>query len=408
MRMRLSYVLFALVVLGCAAAVVVYARNRPREAAPPFAAGPFTVETLETRISTGAFPNTSGNPFATRPLVQYAVRYRGQVVGVPVDGDDPQEAFWDARVLADAPRPAVLVGSLGVWLVTEGEGQPAITTLAAPTDDFATLQWLDVDGGQPGAEITLSMLDAPTSPRALSGGRRLLVNRRTVLDVSTLQVREITPTAYNPDLDGYSPSGESVRMTSPDGRQVVFAATRNAGEGYGYDFALVAVDVETNRAYAVPFLRTPTRFGSVWDIDRAWLAHYFDWRPGDDGLRLHYRDDVEPLPWHGRVTHFSGDMVEYRIDPVAVEMQALLAGFIERTEAAERLPGEDGRLLLKAGEDVLNVSYDAERRSVVLYAEPSSPRLPGAARIERIAKAFDTELATRRHDALFGSLEGAP
>jgi hypothetical protein len=405
--MRLGYVLLAVVVLIGATSLLLFVRNRPKVAAPPFVAGPFTVETLERRISTGAFPNTSGNPFATRPLVEYAVRHRGKVVAVPQGDGESVEAFWDARVLADAPRPAVLVGSLGVWLLTEGaDGQVAIVTLAEPTSDFATLQWLDVDAGQPGEETTLAMYDTPTSPRALSGGKRLLVNRSAVLDVATLQVRTITPNRYDPTLQGFIPSGERVRMTSPDGRQVVFIASRNAGEGY--DYALVALDIASDHAYAVPFPRTPTRFDSVWDIDRAWLAHYFDWRPDGDGLRLHYRDDVEPLPWKGRVSRWEGGMVEYRVNPVVPGMLEVLAESVVRTEAATREANDAlGRVVLRAGDDVLNLSYDAERQALTLYADPGPRRDAGSARIERIAKAFDAELATHRHDALFGSLEGA-
>jgi hypothetical protein len=404
--MRLGYLLIAVVVLVGAASLLLIVRNRPRVAAPPFVAGPFTIETLERRISTGSFPNTSRTPIETRPLIEYAVRHRGKVVMVPTGNGESEGAFWDARVLADAPRPAVLVGSLGVWLLTEGEdGQVAIATLAEPTSDFATLQWLDVDAGQPGEETTLAMYDAPTSPRALSGGKRLLVNRRAVLDVATLQVRTITPSAYNPALQGFIPSGEPVRMTSPDGRQVVFATSRIAGEGY--DYALVALDIATDQAYAVPFPRTATRFESVWDIDRAWLAHYFDWRPEGDGVRLHYRDDVEPQPWRGRVSRTPG-MVEYRLHPVAPGMLDLLADFIVRTESATRGAMDPlDRVVLRAGEDVLILSHDPDEQSVVLYVDPGPRQPSGWARIERIAGAFDAELATRRHDALFGSLEGA-
>ena len=404
--MRWGYVLLAVVGLVVAASVLLYVRNRPRVTAPPFAAGPFAIETLERRISTGSFPNTSGNPFETRPLIEYAVRHRGQVVAVPGADGESEQAFWDARVLADAPRPAVLVGSLGVWLLTEGgDGQVAIVTLAEPTSDFATLQWLDVDDGQPGEEATLAMYATPTSPRALSGGRRLLVNRRVVLDVATLATQAITPARYDEALQGFIPSGEPARMTSPDGRQVVFAASRNAGEGY--DYALVALDIATDQAYAVPFPRTATRFDSVWDIDRAWLAHYFAWRPEGEGVRLHYRDDVEPLPWRGRVSRTPG-MVEYRLNPVAPGMLEVLADFIVRTQAATREAGDAlGRDVLRMGEDVLLLSYDAEHRTLALYAD-SGPRQQAAwARIERIAQAFDAELATRRHDALFGSLDGA-
>jgi hypothetical protein len=101
-------------------------------------------------------------------------------------------------------------------------------------------------------------------------------------------------------------------------------------------------------------------------------------------------------------------MVEYRVNPVAPSMLEVLAEFVVRTEAATREANDAlGRVVLRAGDDVLNLSYDAERQTLTLYADPGPRRDAGSARIERIAKAFDAELATHRHDALFGSLEGA-
>jgi hypothetical protein len=405
--MRLTLVLLAAIVLAGLVAWPLVTRSRAAVGVPPQVAGPFTVEARVRRISTGAFPNTSGNPFATRPLTEYVVRLHGKTVSVPLDGGESEDRFWDARVLAGAPRPAVVVAQLGVWLLTEGEGGvPVVTTLAAPTQDFATLQWLDAEAGQPGEEFTVAMREQAVLPMTLAGGQRLLVNRRNVLDVDTLRTHPFSPYEPTP-MDGFYPSNEPARALSPDGRQLVFVANRNVG--MGYDYALVAVDYAANRASVVPFGRTATRFGSVEDFDPAWFAHYFEWRPAGEGVRLAVREGVVPRPWHGHASRDGSGRVEYRLRPVTRAMLDVLADFVVATQGATRTASDDpDRIDLRLGDDLLHAWYRPDDHELSLYADLGPRQAQAWARIERVAPAFDAELATRRHDALFGSLDGAP
>jgi hypothetical protein len=405
--MRLTLLVIVVVVVGALIAWPMLARGRAVAGAPPVTAGPFTIETNVRRISAGGFPNTSGNPFATQPTTDYAVRLRGKKIAIPLADGRPLDRFWEARVLDGAPRPAILVGQLGVWLLTEDGDQLVVTTLAPPDPDFSTLQWLDADAGQPGAEAAIAMREAPEGPRTLSGGRYLLVDRANVLDVDTLQAHAFDPYADPAALDGYSPSGDPARAVSPDGRQIVFIATRNAG--MDHEYALVAVDYRDNRSVVAPFPRTFTRFDSVWDFDREWFAHYFAWAREADGYRLQLRKDVDPLPWRGRLSRLDGGMVEYRVRPVARGLLPVLAEFVERHEGAQRLASDDpDRIDLRLGDDVLHAWYRAEAQELSLYADLGPRQREAWARIERIGPAFDAELATRRHDALFGSLDAAP
>jgi len=408
MRMGLIVAVVLAVAVVAGVGWAVYARERVTPGGPPVVAGPFMIETQVRQISTGAFPNTSGDPFATRPTTEYTVRYKDQPVAVPLADGESLDTFWEAHVLEGAPGPAVVVGQLGVWLLEEKDGALAVTALAPSTTDFSTLQWLDADRGQPGPEITIAMGDATGAPPPLSGGTKLLVDRKAVLDVPTGQVHAFVVDSQAPALQGFYPSGDPARATSPDGRQVVFAASRSVG--MGYDYALVPVDWATGRAYAVPFSRTFTRFDSVWDIDRAWLAHYFDWRCEGEGCVLFVRTDVEPLPWHGRLLRSSGDMVDYRVAPVTRAMLPVLAAFIERTEGAQQVASDNpDQLLLRIGDEELTLWYQPEEAelSVFVALGDRQKQLAGWKRIERIGPAFDAELATRQHDALFGSLDGA-
>ncbi|HZF78332.1 MAG TPA: hypothetical protein VEZ89_00940 [Rubrivivax sp.] len=45
--------------------------------------GPFEIGATGRPIPSGGFPNTSGNPFATREVTSFSVRWRGQDVDVP-------------------------------------------------------------------------------------------------------------------------------------------------------------------------------------------------------------------------------------------------------------------------------------------------------------------------------------
>ncbi len=401
--MRPAWILSACSALLSALPVLAAARGRE---APALEAGPFRIETQVHRIAAGGFPNTSGNPFKRRDATRIRVLHRGREVTVPLKNGERMERFWQAWVLDGAPRPAVVVGQTGVFLLTDEDGVLQVTTLREPDTGVATLQWLDAEAGQPGHEESLLIRDARGERQILSGGRRLLVGRDTVLDVASLAVHRFRLYDSRDALDGYHASGEPARALSPDGRQLVMIGSRYDGD---YRYALIAVDHAANRAYAVPFTRSFTRFHSVWSADRAWFQHYFEWRPDPaTGWRLQPRKDVEPLPWLGELIEFGGGMVDYRLRPVDARMLEVLAGFIEQSEGAVRIePAAQDRIDLRASDDTLHLWHRAEEQQVSLYAGSGPTAASAYARIRRLGEAFNAELAQGRHQALFGSLDPA-
>lgn len=115
------------------------------------AVGPFTVEAVERRVGAGGFPNRSGNPFQRVKVTWFRVLHRGKQVPPPGTEPDRGAAAWtDARVLADAPQPALLLMGSGAFLLTDADGQPRLHELAPRNSSRTTWQWLDASQGQPG------------------------------------------------------------------------------------------------------------------------------------------------------------------------------------------------------------------------------------------------------------------
>ncbi len=406
---RMRTLLITLAVFGALVALAwplwSASRSRNVDGPAPVTVGPFTIETQVRKISTGRFPNISGNPFETMEVTGFVVRHQGRKVAIPIGKGEALDRFWEAKVLTGAPRPALLVGQTGVTLLSDRDGQLEVTEIVPPRSDTARLQWLDSAQGQPGDVQMVTIRDMRAESRQLSGGRLLLVNERVVLDTATLEAHRFEPYDSVQQIEPYNASYGEAHALSPDGRQFAVHTSHYTGEYYRN--ALLAIDFRANRAYAVPFANTPTRFHGVDSIDPAWFAHYFDWRDdGAQGLRLALREGIAPRPWVGHLIDFGGGMVEYRIKPVEGGMLALLAAHVERDHAAQRLPGDDPeRIELRIGEVALGLRFDRGDREVSLHASHGPTAQQGYRLIAAIGAGFDRVLADGRHDHLFGSLD---
>ena len=369
-------------------------------------AGPFRIETVEKSISAGGFPNTSGNPFRRTKVTAFRVTHRGKRVVVS-DGKASFDEFWEAKVL-EGPRPAVLLAVTGMYLVSDDQGQARVDILAPGDTSMATWQWLDGEGGQPAPEQLVGIRHAGEEPRLERGGRLLLVNRKVLLDLSTLAARPmIAYTSENVRLAGdYNASGEPARMLSPGRTQYALVGNRYVNEKFEYAF--VVMDIATGRAYAVPFDRNALRFESVHDATPEWIGRYFEWKRGTGGTEaLQARRDAKPAPWMGRFTKFGGGNVEYRLEPTTPEMVAVVYEFVvgafgaQRDASPKRLAeGNDSRAILVDGKP-LRIFHDAPRRTTSLYAE-NIGAAPGAYDlVEKIGKRFNEDLAQGKHQRHF-------
>jgi hypothetical protein len=365
--------------------------------------GPFEIVAQSRRISAGGFPNTSGNPFRTTEVTEFAVRWQGQPVTVPKVG----ARFWRVLRLADAPQPALLVSTTDFHLVTERDGRLDLRSLGPASTGGVALQWLDGADGQPGPTrqfgIERLALDEGTVWR---GGRWLRIGHHTVLDVQTLQAYPVVawiPSGSGQPLQGLNASTGAARAFSPGQTRFVLVGTgqdpqRDPGD---YD-GLVVVDIPSGQAEGVRLDRRRTRYAEAHDIDAAWIVHHFQWQRDAAGReQLLPRSGAPPWPWRGRLLDFGGGRVEYRVP----RMAPAFAGVVERV-AVERLqaqPGVDGadRALRVPGcEHPLVLTARPAHVGVHVAAPTGSPGPRCQDALRRLAAAVDGELAGGRHDGL--------
>lgn len=383
------------------------------------AVGPFTIEGSGRRISTGAFPNTSGNPFATMKVSSYRVLHQGKPVSAVgaidrTDGMDLHsgpdaggERFWDVRALDGAPRPALIAGNTGVWLIDEADGRPRVQMLAAPDSDMASWQFLDAQDGQPGAEHLIGIRDSSAEPRHIGGGRLLLINHRMLLDVATLELfpMRINTTEFVDAASRFNAGGKPVLALSPSRRQLVWLGYDDQN-----DMGLVVADYRSKSVYALPIAAESMDFIEPSDFRPDWFAHFFEWRDaGGPNERLVLRAKPGQWPRLGRFVDF-GDTVEYRIPAVDERMLLAFRQFVEALPDCT---------LDRANSDGESFGYVCDGKPmklwrngylVDLYAErPKGFLVPGTGeRIRAIGEQFNALLKSGKHQGLFLSSKDMP
>jgi hypothetical protein len=361
-------------------------------AAPALQHGPFEIVMSTRRIGAGGFPNTSGNPFRTTTVSSFEVRLGGKRVEIPGRGN----AFRAALRIEGAPQPALLVNDGPMHLLTTTEGRLRVQSLGG---DMATLQWLDSRGGQPGPVLqfgpALQQLEADTW---LRGGRLLLVDRRFVIDVSTLAVQAVEPWIVN----GLNASTTSAVATSP--RATLFAMPASGPSGAdGNGEGVLVIDVGRGGTQGVPVdAKRPKR--DPGEPEAEWFARHFEWTEESD-RRERLRARPEPLPWkkRGVLVRF-GPQHEYHVRRVRPELGAALARVVEqqfagRAEADVGAHGAGHYALPSCGYR-LRLAVRDGGLTLVAPTPAEAPWNRCQDEIVRIAAAFDAELAAGRHDAL--------
>ncbi len=152
--------------------------------------GPLTIRYVVEQTNSQAWYNLGTRPGSKINTSFFSVHHYGKTIVVDTTGGAVTE-FCQALFLTDAPRPAVLVATHSVYLITEESGRAAVKPIDVQEGDFARFQWLDSDNGQPKEQQEAFPSDNAQSSRFLSGGRYLLVNTRTVLDIQTFAIYTI-------------------------------------------------------------------------------------------------------------------------------------------------------------------------------------------------------------------------
>ena len=372
--------------------------------------GPFEIVAEGRRVSAGGFPNTSGNPFRTMEVTSFSVRHQGKPVVVQ-HGTRQSDRFWTVLRLPGAPQPALLLANTDVHLVTVEGGQPVVRHFdPEPSTDGAALQWLDSEAGQPGPVLHFGIRRTASSETVLEGGRWLR-GKRSVLDVHTLQLMR-----YDGWLDRAGGAAQPQAGLNVMGRPALaFAPQRTAFAALGSDDAnqpgLLVVDFVHNRRLAVPIDAAAMRLREPADASPAWLAHHYAWvRHASGQDRLQPRLDATPWPWQGRWLPFGGEHLEYRIGPMGSAGLAAMQKWLDTAFAGGQWVPEPAptsqppRQVWQPPGSGVRLHVSMGRGHVAVYeavAPGASYSAEARAWVERVGQAWDAELRSGRHDAVF-------
>jgi hypothetical protein len=383
--------------------------------------GPFRIVAQGRRISSGAFPNQGGNPFATIEVTGFSVYHRDKPIVVR-HGDRTIARFWRVATLADAPRPALLVSTTDFHLITEENGAAVVRSLGRPTTDMADYQWLDGPGGQPSPVASFGIEKVRLEELPLAGGRWLLLSAQSVLDVKSLRVYPVSfHVPQGQPLQGVG--GTRALLLSPAQTQyVTYGSSVTLVENGEYVSGLSVVDIASGVAYGLPLKPGEKRFRDPEDLTPRWFGHYYEWRKDAAGReRLVPRDDVTPLPHAGRLephtivvagrdANSRYPTMTYVLRPATDGLVDALEQFVVARFGATRGPRANAyvREVLQLPqcpggmEAKIYFGSDNEMR-VVLEAVGSryDDRAACAPAIEKVGRAFEDELARGRHQELF-------
>lgn len=374
--------------------------------------GPFEISVSARSISRGTFPNQGGNPFATREVADFKLRWRGRPVATP-EGND---RFWRVLRLSGAPRPALLLVTTGFTLATEdAAGRLQVTPIRSRSSSLAELQWLDARSGQPAAPQSFGIEQLPDleGTTSLAGGRWLRLGAEAVLDLSALKVYSVepwVPVAPGKPMTEPSREGDTVRAFSPGQTKYVLLAS-----GPDYDrpgqptqHGLMVVDIGSGIASVLRMDRRRFRFAAGDEVDADWVHHHFEWTRSKDGLEaLKPRARFTPWPWRARLWETrpgAWQLDVRRIDPAFLVVVRMMLGKVpgaREVVAADGRPGDwnlelDGCVFRTAA----HAGSDADGHVTSIWPKDDRPAESCAGALRKLATAIDVELASGRHDAL--------
>lgn len=298
----------------------------PKVTTTSSALGPFTLEKIVTTGTT--FNLNSGRAAYTN--ISYDLKYKGEPIrlGDKLEVNTGLPGIWRIFQLQDAPQPALVVGSQSLYLITEEQGKAVIKPLFEQNYDFASLQWLDSEDGQPGVFTEIYSSDELDTSMTLAGGRYLSICHAVVLDVKTLELYPYN--TNNEPIDGYNMAPNYALAFSPDRTQVVFGGLKQRTDDYTkYDLALLCYDFQHGTPYAVPFDAGKMYLGDISKISYDWFLDYFEWAKNKDGgLKLQLKK-LDRAPFRkGRLVCQRYHGYQYQIEPVQEAMMFELAKYV--------------------------------------------------------------------------------
>lgn len=355
--------------------------------------------------------NSNGSLIGSHTTSYFKINYQGKPV-VLTNKEGKKAQIWEARFLTDAPKTAILATSNSIFLITDdnrsaGAGQVHTSTVVSGVGDLCTYQWLDSEHGQPGRAQSSTPTDNSGASRFLSGGRFLLVDERSVLDVHTLAIYpfDLISEGSIKRTDGFVRVSSRLVSFSPGKTQLVFLGTRYNNQRNRSEYAMLGVDFVKDQVYAVPFRPSDMQFIWAEDATSDWFATYFDWATdsaGKETLSIH--PYTQHPPWHGRWAQDPGEgqPIRYQLKPVLPGMFDHFMSWAKKQYPAiepnvERSEGMISAVFTIKG-SVFNLYVRDDYKSLSLEST-DQPLL------RTIGDQFDGELRKGRFQAGFGEMD---
>ncbi len=377
--------------------------------------GPFTVRVT---AKTGKTFNMNYGMVKSTTVI-YSILHEGKPVVFPgaLQTNTGLPFLWGVYALSDAPDPTLVAGSQSLYLVYLKNGAPVVEPIMEQGYDFASLQFLDSENGQPGKYDEVFMkgdtADLGTLD-SLKGGRYLLVSEHAVLDVQT---RKTWPLNKNNEaVDNYAfPSPHGALAFSPDQKSIVFNAQFQSWNTQNENLpdsehALVAYNFEKDSGYLVKYDDTDTRMISTQYIDQQWFNTYFEWKNSPEGDRLHLKVLKNRPNWTGKYDPRDN---YYTIYPVKPGMLPVFLDFVLAQMSWSKdniLKDETGeytgrRINLGAGDVKLDIGFQEDEQQLSFSKYLYADRTPEYdVLVKKIADAFDAELRSGKHQEHFGRI----
>ena len=353
--------------------------------------------------------------------VAYTVLHDGKPVPFPdaLQNNTGLPYLWRVYALPGTPDPTLVAGSQSLYLVYLKNGAPVVEPILEQHHDFASVQFLDSENGQPGPYqevFARNEADGMDKLDRLEGGRFLMVGEHAVLDVQTRSIRAFN--AGNNSVENYSfPSPHGALAFSPDRKSIVFRGEFQSWntpdeELPDSEHALIVYDIERDSGYAVKFDDTELRLINIEDMNFPWFEQYFAWEKSAEGERLGLRKMERPPYWTGRFT-VDGDYPYYTLYPVKGSMLPVFLAFLEQQTGWTKANIVEDKSQEYSGHTItfasggmkfdVNMKEDEQtlQFSKHLYAD-ASPEY--TALVKKLADAFNAELAAGKHQEHFGKI----
>lgn len=365
-------------------------------------AGPFTIETITRKDKTW----NANYGRVNQTTISYEVKYKGEALSFEegLETNTGLPGIWRVFYLQEAVNPTLILGSQSVYLVTLENEKPVIKLLSQQGSDFASIQWLDSEAGQPGEYREIFSSDEFDTETKLSGGRYMVITHSVVLDTKTLDIYPYNTNNKN-EIDGFHINGWNALAFSPDSTQLVYLGSKNDTVHYMLTHpALLSYNFKTGETYAVPFDKTAFKLKDEFKITPEWVADHFEWTKQDDGKIKLVAKSADHLPFQKGLavyTRYKG--YSYTLDPVKESMRDHLSAYIQ---AELKL---DPSQIYKIDGDYLNRIYASvnDIKLMMIYGEfgqdlvlkQEEPLMPihmeqNKALITRLSKGFNAILST--------------